>query len=467
MSKSSPIPREIALRAAWSRGLLTYKLHSAQNLIDEAVNKAAGKLYVVNVSRQFGKSYWLTVKSIMTAIQKPKAVIKVATAFLSDLEEFILPAFDKVLEDCPEDLKPRYKVQGSKFIFPNGSQIKLIGLDRKPNGLRGNTIDLILIDEAGFVKNLDYLYKSVIIPATMHRPDAKVIFTSTPPESPDHPFASFCERAKLEDCYAHYTIYDNPMVTLDIIEELAKESGGKDSVTFRREYLAETIVDSERAIIPEWKDEFIVDEIPASPYRQYYHNYSALDLGFKDMTASIHGHYDFQQATLYIEDEYGLNGYDLTTPRLVKDIKEIEERLWGDKQPYKRISDNNNLHLLNDMTSLHSFHWSPVGKESLHAMVNEVRMLVGEGRLKVHSRCKKLIACLQNGLWDNNREKFARSTNLSHVDWLAALVYLIRELDKHTNPIPRTHNTSKFSHYISPELNQSDHPLANLFKPRK
>lgn len=465
--RKQKLSEEDALYLAWERGLLEYKLHEGQQLIEDSVNKADGKLYVANISRQFGKSYWAVVRALKKAKQKPGSVIKIATAFLSDLEEFILPAFEKILEDCPEELKPKYKVQGSKWVDPNGSQIKLIGLDRKPNGLRGNTIDLIIIDEAGFVKNLDYLYKSIIIPATMHRPDAKVIFTSTPPATPDHPFAGFCERAEIEGCYSHFTIYDNPMVTPEIIADLMKESGGEDSITWRREYLAELIIDAERAIIPEW-DESFVQEWQPDEYRHLYHNYVSMDLGVRDFTAVLFGHYDFLKAKLYVEDEVTMDGHAMTTPKLKDAIVAKEAERFGGHKTYRRVSDNNNLMLLQDLGSLHSLHFMATNKDTLEAMVNELRILVGAGRVVIHPRCKMLIGCLKNGIWTEKHDKFDRSHIYKHFDHLAALIYLVRNLDKTSNPIPHTYNVSDNTHYIPEYKKKTDNQrtLEQLFGPK-
>ena len=97
-------------------------------------------------------------------------------------------------------------------MFPNDSIIKLVGLDKNPNGLRGNTLDLIIIDECGFVGNLDYVYKSVIIPATTHRPEAKIILISTPPSTPAHSFLDYAQKAEQEEAYRMFTIFENPML---------------------------------------------------------------------------------------------------------------------------------------------------------------------------------------------------------------------------------------------------------------
>src|ERR1019366_3646207 len=69
-------------------------------------------------------------------------------------------------------------------------------------------------------------------------------------------------------------------------------------------------------------------------------------------------------------------------------------------------------------------------------MVNELRIMVSKGQIEVHPRCVQLIGCLKYGVWDAKRKKFAKSTAFGHFDALAALIYLVRNLDKHCNPIP-------------------------------
>jgi len=202
---------EAAKREKWFRGDLKHLLHSGQKRINEVFSQTKGQLFVGNISRQWGKSFWAVTKAIEQCLKKSKSRVKYATAFHTDLVEFILPTFNAVLEFCPASIKPTFKVQGSKWVFPNGSEIKLIGLDKNPNAIRGNVIDLIIIDEAGFVEKLQYIYESIIIPATLHRPNCKIIFISTPPSTPAHPFGDFIQRAEVENSYVKLTIYDNPM----------------------------------------------------------------------------------------------------------------------------------------------------------------------------------------------------------------------------------------------------------------
>lgn len=430
--------KEQARNSLWHRADLSFLHHPGQRIIDASFNDSKTQLFVGNISRQWGKSYWAVTKAISLALSKPKARIKYATAFQTDLIEFILPTFDVVLDSCPQSIRPKYKVQGSKWVFSNGSEIKLVGLDKSPNSLRGNVIDAIILDEAGFISNLEYIYRSIIVPATLHRPNCKIIMISTPPSTPAHAFVDFIHKAESEGGYAKLDIYSNPRITQSDIERMAKELGGFESTAFRRECLCELVTDSDSQIVPEWRDTYVVRNEP-DEYRRFYHNYVSMDLGVKDFTLVLFGYYDFRRATLVISDEVKLNGPQLTTVLLKDTVSAIEKNLWPDGKVYRRISDNNNQQLIQDLAILHRMSFISTDKDRLETMINETRMLIDQGRVEVDPKCEQLIGCLKYGVWDSKKKAFARSSAYGHFDALAALIYLCRNLDKHANPIPATY----------------------------
>lgn len=485
---AQPNKRQIT-RERWRRGRLDYKLHDGQKIIRQSYRTNTQQLYVGECARQFGKSFLLVVEAIEFAVKHKRARIKYATAFLTDLEEFILPAFEFILDDCPRKMRPRYKSQKSKYIFPNKSEIKLVGLDRKPNGLRGNAIDLIILDEAGFMSRLDYLYKSVIMPATTHRPNCRILVFSTPPETPAHEFLDYVQKAKLAGGHCKFTIYDNPMIDETTIARLMQEAGGPQSTTWRREYLCEHIMDDNLAIISDWLTSYIQD-VKRDIYYSHYHKYQAMDLGVKHFTASIFGYYDFLKAKLIIEDEFIINGPTMNTKILQANLKNKELALWSgvsfksdlaiiskdedvdkidalhlDKNPkvFMRVSDNNNLLLLQDLSFLHKLHFVPTDKGPLAEMVNTARIMVRSGQVIVHPRCKFLAGSLEYGVWDKHRREFAESKVYGHFDTLAALIYLIRNLNKSTNPIPSNFLADPDNQVIFP-YNQENRNVRTLKK---
>jgi len=427
----------------WLQGLLFWKLHKGQLKIEHAYRKANKKLFVGDCSRQLGKTTWAVAKAVETALQNPGGKIIYATAFLTDLEKFVIPAFDFILSDCPDGLRPRFKGQKSRYEFNNGASITLVGLDRHPDGLRGNKILLIILDECGYIHRVKYIYTSVIIPATTHVKNAKIIMISTQPESPDHDFIYFCDKAEAEGGYMKLDIFQNPMLNQKQIDELAKECGGYDSTAFRREYLCERIVEEERAILPEFREASHVRDTPRPDAFKFLHKYESLDSGVRDHTALLFGYYDFERAKLVIEDEFSIKGHEVTTRNIndktrakEADLKYNIEALEVPTSLKLRVADNDNLILLQDLGSEFGLHFAPTDKDSLHAMVNKVRLWMRSDRIEIHPRCEKLIACIKAGVWNLQRSEFARSDKHGHYDLISALVYMVRNVNDTVNPIP-------------------------------
>lgn len=424
-----------ATRYFWRRNHLEFKLHAGQKVIDDAYRGVQAKLFVANCARRFGKTFWIACECIMVARGISNGRIKIASAFQKDVEEFIIPTFDLVMEDMPEEYRPKWNATKKKYRFSNGAEIQIIGLDKNPNAGRGNYCDLYVFEEAAFIKNLSYLYSSVVIPMTMFREGARVIMISTPPKSPDHDFKDFCIKARQENAYVELDIYKNPMVTPELIEEYKKEC--LTETDWLREYLCQFVTDSSSAIVPEMKDYDFTLHKNADNY-EFYHKYVAMDLGVRDLNVTLFGYYDFKRAKFCFEREHVMSGPEMTTPKLQGAIETIENELWDGNEPYKRLADNNNPLLLLDLGSIHGMFFHSTSKDSLHAMVNNLRVWIAQGRIEIDESCKYLIDSLKYGVWNDTRTEFGRSKTLGHFDAVAAAMYMIRNIDEHTNPIPVT-----------------------------
>lgn len=489
------VPTPGLIAKAWRFGNLRYKFKPIQKRLITAFKDCSSFLFVCLIARQTGKSYtWATVSleyCLQYAKRHPGARIRYGTAFQTDLEEFIIPVFETIIADAPRDCRPKFNRNRSKYVFPapNKAEIKFVGLDKHPDGLRGNALDLVIIDEAGFVARLRYLFTSIILPMLRNRPQLRVVMSSTPSETPDHEFTEFVHEAAEGGYLFKATIDDDETVTEEVKDRLAKECGGKDSTTYRREFMVEFVTESDLAIIPEWQDSYIQEVFPDEFY-PYYHRYSALDLGVTDFTAGLYGYYHFKRASLVVLSETGMRGPEMTTDKLAAQIKRREWELWGgksdieealcdkckrflldgtcrcrewdEKKLYRRVADNNNPQLLQDFSAMHGIHFRATDKDELPAMINEVRLLVKQGRLLVHPSCEMLIGCLRYGIYNDKKQKreFARSKIYGHYDWLASLVYLVRNLDTYSNPIPKSYGLDPQTHFIRPEALKSDMEMA-------
>ena len=186
-----------------------------------------------------------------------------------------------------------------------------------------------------------------------------------------------------------------------------------------------------------------------------------------DKTACLFARYLFKEAKAYVERELVLEKPNFTTERLAGDIKRICKEL-GYQKIYRAAADNNNPILIADLNSLHSLNFFPTLKDDLEAQVNDLRLWVGSGRLVVHPRCKELIGCLKYGVWNDKRTAFEHSKNFGHFDALAALMYLVRNIDRTYNPIPETYGMAGDTHAIElmpkPVTSESGKAIKQLFK---
>lgn len=463
-----PTTRKEAVRELYRRGHLAWKLHQGQREIYDLYKQSGSLKFVLNCSRRYGKSYLLCLIAIETAFATPNVQVRYAAPTQKMVKNIIQPIFRKILEDCPADLKPRWNSQEGCYKLKNGSQIHVAGTNRGyAENLRGTETHLGIADEAGFVEcdgGLNYLVQDILMPQTLTC-NGRLILASTPPKTPGHDFVSYCYQAELEGAYAKRTIYQNPEITPEKVEQYAKEAGGKKSSTFRREYLCEFITDEDSAVIPEFTDEKALELVKEVPRPEYFDSYVGMDVGFKDLTFLVFGYWDFANSQVVIEEELVLK--KMLTEPLANGVREIERRLWGRKEPFLRVSDID-LRLIEELRELHSIRFTPTPKDNKEAALNRLRMLVTDNQIVIHPRCKQLIAHLKYATWNKSHSTFERTEEHGHFDGVDALVYLIRNIKRHKNPFPEHHGVDPYSQYVdsSPNRNPSARAVLKLFKPK-
>lgn len=441
---SVKLTREQALRAAWSRGLLSYKIHPyQQELYNECwrwILEPECMIGCGNLSRRWGKTFVTTLIAVEICERLPGAVVRMAMPTREELKKAVHPAMRLIIKDAPEEYRPKWRNQDHAYVFPNGSEIHLVGVNGgHANELRGAGANLALVDEAAFITDLKYLIESVLGPQLLTT-NGTILVTSTPPQSPAHHYVEIAMTAKAADFYLHRDIFSTHH-TQKTINRYIKMCGGENTSAWKREYLALFVIDDQLAIIPEWNSARFVRVREPHQFDAYWHRYEAMDLGVRDNTVVLFSMYNFMRAKLCIEAENVLTGHVVTTPALVSGIRSTERALGYDKAGvYRRVADNSNLQLLNDLRSVHGLSFSATTKEDLPSMVNTARVFIKDGHLEVDPNCKNLISCLETGIWRNEKyigREFARMDGaLGHFDALAALIYKIRNLDRTTNPVP-------------------------------
>ena len=466
----------------WKNGKLRFLLHAGQReLYDHHTSWEAASLqarqrghkmpgvyprvYAVSASRRFGKDWYSVVWALGNAIRRPKSVLTYATALGKDITSIVIPLFEQVTASCPPALKPVFKAsyQGTEagIYLHNGSVIKLVGIDRNPNGLRGRFSDGIVISEAAFVDNLKEAVVSVLLPQLQGRLHASILLNSTPSVIPGHAFEeNFLPDAQDHGRFFTRTILDNPLLSESEREEFIAAAGGRESETCRREYFCEIIRSESRVVIPEFDFD---KHVKATNRPEFAHGYTCLDPGVRDICAVNTAYYDFERAKLVIDNEWGKPGAN--TNDVAAGIASIEAQSFATLQwwdgtalrpnPFQRYSDTE-ARLILDLNSLHKIKIAGADKDGAEAALHSMRNAFQRGLIEVHPRCVQTIKHLQNAVWNKSRTSYERSDVYGHWDFIDSVKYLWRHVNKITNPFPPkgftlAQNYSMDNLYVRPE----------------
>lgn len=332
--------------------------------------------------------------------------------------------------------------------FRNGSAVIFRGSNNKQHRIRrGQEFNLAGIDEARDVDDLNDLIDSVVFPS-LFSTDGYMIISSTPADTRSHALYQIRERAKLEGWLIEIPIYeaqklDPEIYTAKRIEEWKEETlkglDGQD--VWEREYECKWVVNRTRVFIPEWDTSKMVMSFSPDPYDKFYHRYLGLDWGYKDYTGVVFATLNFRKGRLEVNGELTFSGKEVRTDLMYDRIKIQRKALYGhieDFKFYRQVSDSADPILINEINRYKGMNVIPVEKaNTLEAMVNEFRILVAQGKIVVDPKCSLLIHCLENAVWDENRDKLDQDVLAHHFDHLMALIYLTRMVDWQANPIPR------------------------------
>lgn len=500
----------------WRQGNLAWKLHESQLEVYNAI-KSSGEDYLIESGRQWGKTtLCATISGEEMSRNAGKRWVYGAST-LNNLREFILPTFNWLFSDAPEDIKPIWKHTDGHLVFPNGSWIHLFGAENMLNADRGRGPKAIggCLDEAAYMPVLPYVLNDVIGPSLIHsakegsKRGGRVILSSSPAREPDHPFSKLADHLKSIGRYANKNIFDNPLLTKERVETIIEEAATRyglpvddyiKTAAFRREYLAERAIETSLVVMgADWIENqercVVAVERP-----NYFDGYVGLDLGGVDPHAAVFAYWDFERQALVVEDELLLTKGENTT-QLAEAIKEKEKSLWGDKawagtlrglkdtqyqnvpdwlrtamdaqspkQPYMRVIDND-IQLARDLHQLHGISFLPTAKDDKLLQVNALRVLVRQGKLLVNPRCRHLIRHLRKTLWkDAKMTTYQRLADdfgvMEHGDLLDALIYLHRNVNKNRNPAPPERSYLE-QQGLANGWTKTDNPLSELFKAKR
>ena len=447
--------------------------------------------FMFDAARQVGKTFVVSLIRCEDAIRYPGTNYISACATEVSLAEFIIPNLDTISEYIPEDIRPQYvrnrRGMRSGYWFPNGSKIKLVGMDLHPKHLRGPKCDGCSIHEAAYVSNLAATVVSVIQPQFQRGRDPTLILESSAPEDADHDFdVKFKPSCEKRRAYVFMTIHDNTALSKRKVESILAAARELDKDRAAREYEGKRVRDRVSTVFPETGEHLKLESYGLPKYGIAI---CTLDPGQVHLFAVNWSVFDVsRQQVIYVDDwaesnpstervaaiiaarEYALFGtppnpklariplddsYDNSgavaaagwrtllagdkTEHLAERLHSLAQRLsgnefssfqWYDSEaqcwrsnPTHRVSDTN-LQVINDLSSIYGLSVNPVTKDdSVEAMSAVGRGDIIRGRVRFAPDAEQTYKHVHAAKWNKQRTKFAEHTLYGHVDLAACFVY--------------------------------------------
>lgn len=423
------------------RGKFRHLLLPHQKAFYDMVQNGGPGQYGLYSSRKVGKSFTLFVMALEYAWNKPGTIQRIVLPEKTQAKEIFQNIHNELKSVVPSDMLPRYLKMEASFIFTNGSRIVLGGsLPDNIESNRGPLAHRILRDEvaAWNVPTYDYATYSVLLPQGSTVPDFQLIDATTPPKSPSHPwiqndYKKLIAKGRLKT----FNIYDNSLLTPEMIERIIEQYGGETNPNFRREHLCELVADSTLRLVPEFDKDEHVGELPPLTdnfgNREMFRTIVSVDAGLNDNTAMIFGYHD------HIRDKFVVRGTWIANYKSFDVI--VQAYNDGVKQyltapaflPPDNILDIFEIarHTLNV-----DYGWitTAPSKARLEETIAFLRDCFKTGRIIIAPECKELIFELENGVWKDNRKDIDRVGDLGHCDAIMGLAYGVRAVNWGRSP---------------------------------
>jgi len=196
--------------------------------------RSSARFRVVAAGRQVGKSRTLAKVSLHEATTRPNILILVVSA--GDEAAKRLLADCVALANASDALRGSIVDDGKSLLtLTNGSTIRSVPASIRQ--IRGWPVDVLIIDEAGFIDNEIW---DAALPAIISRPGSRVVIASSPWGSSEHWYRALWNRGmdSPDDNYRswQWSSYDSPLADKALLDEL---KDARPSEWFAREVLGE------------------------------------------------------------------------------------------------------------------------------------------------------------------------------------------------------------------------------------
>lgn len=323
------------------------------------------KTYILNTSRQIGKSLLISQLVLDTSINNSKAIVGVVSLTYKQTK-LIYNSISEILQKTPilrSDNKSELEIK-----LVNGSSIKFLSIQNY-DAIRGHTFDFLFADEAAYYP--PGVYDKVLLPTTLAR-GRKVVLASTP-RGTNYFYDMFMRGIDPDDKTIKAFKFDytaNPYFDPVEIDSIRKQL--PDAI-FRAEFLGE--FSDNGSVFNNLRDVCILNDWKTPGGNVY----AGIDVGL---------FHDYTVATIMDTDGNVVDIYRAKTGSINKLNTELEAFLkrW---KPVKILVELNNQgvsvyeHLQPRMKGVEGFKTTAVSKPDL---INQLQNSIEDKRIKLPSR---------------------------------------------------------------------------------
>ena len=325
-----------------------------------------------------GKSYTIAQKIIIRCCSEPIRVL-VCRRYATTLRNSCFALFKEILTKWKISQYVNVRETDMSIIFPNGSQIIMVGLDTEEKLLSLNNISTIWIEEAYEVEKSKVEQLNLRMRGTA---DNQQLFLSWNPISKQSWLYNFTVEDPPENSiYIHSTYKDNIFLNAEYVAAL-DEMETRNPAKYRVYGRGEWGVDTEGLIITNWKTEEFDAMALAS---QGLEHRCGMDVGWIDPSVICNTLYDRENKRIYIFEEFYKSGCQLT--ELADAIKKMnigKTKLYVDAAEPRTVA-----YFKSEGINAHP---SPKGKDSVKMGI----MFLQDHEIIVHPSCQNFIISFDN-----------------------------------------------------------------------
>lgn len=276
------------------------------------------------------------------------------------------------------------------ITFNNGSSILVKGNNdvSAPETLQGYKFRTIIIDESQSQKNMSYLIDTILRPTMADFVDSILILQGSPPRVPH----TYFEKAMNNSAYSQFrwNMWDNPYISDpdSVIEDICKEKGITiDSPLIKREYLGESVYDTEAQVFKDYKTYTAVDSLIKPD-----HIAIGVDFGFSDNNAVVTLAYNsiLKQGYVARVDKFNKS----TVTDIIKVInehynaaKDMSKQYGFNEHNILILCDSNEKSIVNELFSNYKLPAYTCYKYDKQYAISEMSCDLRTGKIKTPEKC--------------------------------------------------------------------------------